>query len=382
VYVWAPPGKSISVRLSLDVVDRMLQDVMRGFGAVPKRGAEVGGVLLGRAAPGETRIVTIDDYELVPIEYKRSPSYLLSEEDTRTFEAVVERVRNNPDPLLRPVGCFRSHTRDSVGLGPEDLAILNLHFPEPDAVALIVKPFGTRVSQAGFYFKEDGEFQSGLPLLEFPFRRRELDPGGGAGHRARPAGGSPIQAMPSARRERAGYPTDLARTMSSAAQRASEPPAAFADEPLEEPGLQPELPSVEFPLEPKPKRRGEVWLPVSFILFSIGVLLGFLAANLSLRPQLPAGSNDPYNLNLTVTKQGDDLLVKWDRTALATRTASKGSLTIEDGGYSKVVQWNAQDLQSGSVVYPPGSNNVKFRLEVVLSERDSLVETVEWQWQR
>jgi hypothetical protein len=370
VYVWAPPGKSIAVRLSLDVVDRMLQDVMRGFGAVPKRGAEVGGVLLGRVAPGETLIVTIDNYELVPIQYKRSPSYLLSEEDTRTFEAVMERVRNNPDPLLRPVGCFRSHTRDSVGLGPEDLAILNLHFPKPDAVALIVKPFATRVSQAGFYFKEDGEFQSGQPLLEFPFRRRDLDPGGGPGPRGRPAGPSPIQAMPSARRERAGYPTDLAQTVRAAAQRAGEP--------LEEPGLQPESPGVEFPLEPKPKRRSEAWLPVSFILFLLGMLLGFLAANLSLRPQFPAGSNDPYNLNLTVTKQGNDLLVKWDRTALATRLAAKGSLTIEDGGYRKVVQWNAQDLQSGSVVYPPGSNHVKFRLEVVLSERDSLVETVEW----
>lgn len=363
MYVWAPPGKSLSVRLSLDVVDRMLQDVMRGFGAVPKRGAEVGGVLLGRTAPGEKLIVTIDDYELVPIEYKRSPSYLLSEEDARTFEGVVERTRSNPDPLLRPVGYFRSHTRDSVGLGPEDLAIFNLHFPEPDAVALIVKPFATRVSQAGFYFKEDGNLQSGLPLLEFPFRRRDLDPGGGPGSRGRPAGGSPIQAMPSARH-------DLARTVRAAAQRAAEPPA-------EEPGLEPESPGVEFPLEPKPKRR-EVWLPVSFILFLLGVLLGFLAANLSLRPQLPAGSNDPYNLNLTVTKQGNDLLVKWDRTALAIRTASKGSLTIEDGGYRKVVQWNAQDLQSGSVVYPPGSNNVKFRLEVVLSGRDSLVETVEW----
>ena len=99
---------------------------------------------------------------------------------------------------------------------------------------------------------------------------------------------------------------------------------------------------------------------------------------MTIRPQLPAGSNDPYNINLTVTKQGNDLLLRWDRNALATRTASKGSLTIDDGSYQKVVPWAAQDLQNGSVVYPPITNHVRFRLEVILSGRDSLVEVVEW----
>jgi hypothetical protein len=375
MYVWEPPGKTISVRLSLDLVDRMQQDVMRGFGAVPKRGAEVGGILLGRAEPGEKLIVTIDDYELVPIEYKRSPSYLLSEEDARTFEAAVQRVRSNPDPLLHPVGYFRSHTRDGVGLGVEDLAIVQLHFPGPGSVALIVRPFATKVSQAGFYFQEDGAFQSGLPLLEFPFRRRDLDggSGGGPGRQGR-LPGAPVQPMPAGRHTRAISSMDLA-PRGPARMSPGEP----VGDPPDEPGFSPEPLGIEFPFEPQRKRGGEVWVPLSFIFLLLGVALGFLAATMSIRPQLPAGSNDPYNLNLSVSKQGNDLLVKWDRTALATRTASKGSLTIEDGNYRKVVQWSAQDLQSGSVVYPPVSNNVKIRLEVVLSGRDSLVETVEWQ---
>jgi hypothetical protein len=363
-YVWEPAGKSISVRLSLDVVDRMLQDVMRGFGAVPKRGAEVGGVLLGRTTPGDKLIVTIDDYELVPIEYKRSPSYLLSEEDARAFESAVARVRNNPDPLLHPVGYFRSHTRDGVGLDPEDLAIFQQHFPEPQAVALIIRPFTTKVSQAGFYFQEDGQFQSGPPLLEFPFRRRDLDGGIGPGPRARRADRSPVQSP----RQRPN------RAATQPPSESSEPPAI---EPLKEPRFHAEPLGIEFPPEPK-TRRSEVWVPLSFIFLLLGVLLGFLAATLSIKPQLAAGSNDPYNLKLNVTKQGNDLLVRWDRTALATRSASKGTLTIDDGAYHKVVQWTAQDLQGGSVVYPPVSNTVKFRLEIVLSGHDSLIETVEW----
>ena len=40
-YVWEVPGKLISIQLHFDVVDRMLQEVMRGFGSLPRRGRRV-----------------------------------------------------------------------------------------------------------------------------------------------------------------------------------------------------------------------------------------------------------------------------------------------------------------------------------------------------
>src|SRR5437899_12667722 len=85
-YVWAAPGRSVVVHLHLDVVDRILIDVMRGFGAVPKRGAEVGGVLLGRIEKGDPSVVWIEDFVLVACEYKRGPSYLLTRDDLNAFE--------------------------------------------------------------------------------------------------------------------------------------------------------------------------------------------------------------------------------------------------------------------------------------------------------
>ncbi len=54
---------------------------MRGFGSVPKRGAEVGGFLIGTIRPGVPAIVRIDDFEPVACEYRRGPSYLFTEED-------------------------------------------------------------------------------------------------------------------------------------------------------------------------------------------------------------------------------------------------------------------------------------------------------------
>jgi hypothetical protein len=262
-----------------------------------------------------------------------------------------------------------------VGLGQEDIAILRLHFPEPESVALIIKPYATKVSQAGFYFRENGEFQSGPPLLEFPFRRRDLDPetsptarGGRPPNRFtdRPQPQAPPRERPEHRPlgfDAASESWNVPLGPRQAAAPVSDPEAALAAELL---------------LESKRRGRGGwIWVPLSFIFLLLGVLLGFQAA-LSMRPQLPPGSDAPYNLNVSVTQSGNNLQVKWDRQALAVRTAQKGLLTIEDGTYSKPVPLNAFDLQSGSVVYPPYSNHVRFRLDVMVNARDTVTETVDW----
>ena len=76
IYNWQIPGKSIQVQLNLEVIDNLLPEMMRAFGAVPKRGAEVGGLLIGsieHVQAGQT-IVRIEQVELVPCVYARGPS--------------------------------------------------------------------------------------------------------------------------------------------------------------------------------------------------------------------------------------------------------------------------------------------------------------------
>jgi len=351
-YTWEVPGKSISILLSLDLVDRLQQDVVRGFGAVPRRGAEVGGVLLGAVA-GDGPMVRVEDYELVPIEYKRGPSYLLSEEDVHAFEAALEQSRQAGPNSLRPVGFFRSHTRDAAGLASEDLEMLSRYFPETETVVLLIRPFATKPSIGGFYFKEDGAFQSGAPLLEFSFRRKDLAPDE-----------APQQQAP---RER---PAPRSEPLPQRAERwpVQTPPVEIA-EPVDTTSV-----------EPAPKRkRGWIWFPLSCIFLLLGVLLGFQAA-LTVRPKVLGGSADPYSIALSVTASGNDLQLKWDRQSPAIRAAQKGILTIEDGTLlSKPTELSASELESGSVVvYPHSTNRVRFRLELIMKERDSLTETVEW----
>ncbi len=358
-YVWEVPGKWISIELSLDVVDRLQQDVIRGFGAVPRRGAEVGGILLGSVSGGG-RVVRVEDYQQIPIEYKRGPSFLLSEPDRLTFDTALVRLRDGASLSNRPIGYFRSHTRDGAGLGEEDLELVAQNFPDAETIVLLIRPFGTKPSMAGFYFKEDGKFQSGPPLLEFPFRRKDLAP-------------NDVTPAP----ERSRVMVELAETPALRAQEVV-PPAPVRQVPIApEPTPVPEL-VAEAP--PKPRSRfwnSAIWLPLSVVFLLLGLLLGFQAA-LTIGPH-PLSTSDPYKIALTASQSGNNVEVKWDRLSPVIQKAQKGVLTIEEGAYRKPIQLDAERLRNGmTVIYRHYSNQVRFRLEVFLKDTSSLTETVEW----
>lgn len=373
-YLFEVPGQSASIYVSLDLIDRLHQDVMRGYGAVPKRGAEVGGILLGSASATERLVVDVEDYDMVTIEYKRGPSYQLSPSDVELFEQTLERLRNVSEGGLHPIGFFRSNTRDSAGLAPDDIELLNKYFPDPKAVVLLIKPYATKVGKATILVRQNGEFPGGAPALEFPFRRKDLAPGDNTvSTRSRGPQHSPAVApgpggfAPGPRADGVRPPTDLSlvRNQDQAVGLAEPPDAEYAD--FSEP---------EF--EPLKKKGGSgwIWVPLSFIFLLLGVLLGFQAA-LTLRPQA-VGSGDPFNLQLNVSKEGDNLNVRWDRQGLAVRTASRGVLVIVDGSYNKKVELDSNQLQTGSVVYRHNSSEVRFRFEVYPRERDLIVETIDW----
>jgi len=356
-YVWEIAGKHVAVRLHLDVVDRLLAEVMRGFGAVPKRGAEMGGVLLGTLEDGDPAIVQVEDFDPVACDYKRGPSYLLAGEDGEAFAEACERWEPEASRPVYAVGYFRSHTRDGLRLSAEDTELVDRHFPAPWHIALLIKPSATKVSMAGFFFREDGVFQETTPL-EFPFRRREM-----TGEEAPPRR-SMIERRPRMRGLGGTGPAVIAESTDD----------GYAAEPLRRP-------------EPSsavraPARRrlpsGWVWIPLSFIFLFLGVVLGFQAA-LTMGSKVTSGANTPdFSLSLSVTKSDDNLSVKWDRRAAVIRGPQRGLLEIEDGSYTKSVDLDAAQLQNGSIVYRNSSNAVRFRLVVYPKASVSVTETVEW----
>ncbi len=103
---------------------------MRGFGAVPKRAAEVGGLLLGTIEHGDQTIVRIEDFEPVDCGYKRGPSYLLVEEDGMAFADACTRWERDSSKAAYVVGFYRSNTREGFTCAPVDVELMNHYFPE------------------------------------------------------------------------------------------------------------------------------------------------------------------------------------------------------------------------------------------------------------
>lgn len=345
--MWQPPGKPYSVHIALDVVDRLNAEVMRGFGAVPKRGAEVGGVLLGSIERGDATVVRIDDFEIVPCEYRRGPSFYLSESEQEMLGSAAANER--------AVGYYRSHTRDgAMTPGAEDLVWLARFFPDESAVALLVKPFATKVNAAGFFVREEGAFAAETPL-GFPFRRREM-----LGEEA-PARRSMYERRP--RRER----REPEQEYETAPRDYAYPPEPVYDE---EPA----------PLQPPPrKQRGAwMWLPLAFIFLALGTALGYqLAVTFvpGLRgPQGPA----TFALRLSAARTGDSLTVRWNRDAAAVQAAQRSVLEITDGDLTNSVPLDPAHLREGTVVYQNSSPLVRFRLVIFVGANATVAETLEW----
>ncbi len=355
-YVWEVPGKALVVHLHLDVIDGVLSEVMRGFGAVPKRGAEVGGLLIGTIEPsggerGEQTIVRIEDFESVECAYKRGPSYLFTEDDGTTFHDAWERWQPGRSRPSYAVGFFRSHTRDGLSLSPVDIELLDRYFEGPSYAALLVKPFATKASLAGFFFREGGVFPAETPL-QFPFRRRDL-----TGEEAPPR--RPL----SERGPRERRPRALVR--------------AAAPVPDGETDATQAGPAYAVTAPTRSRLGGWMGIPLSFIFLLLGVALGFQAAT-SMGMRARVSDSQDFSLGLKVSMNGDNLKVQWNPEAAQIRGAQRGVLEIQDGTYSKPVDLDAALLQSGSIIYRNSSSAVHFRLMVYMNARLTVTETLDW----
>ena len=176
-YLWEFPEKPVSVRLSLDVVDRLERDVLESFRAITARGSEVGGLLLGRTEAGDTFKTVVENYELIHCDYTRGPLYLLSDEEKVRMEEAIRRKKAIPGQSGGVVGFFRSNTRKDLALDEEDLETFGKYFSRPEQVFLLVKPFAAKASMGGLFIWEGGRVRGEGSYIEFPFRRGELGKG-------------------------------------------------------------------------------------------------------------------------------------------------------------------------------------------------------------
>jgi len=134
-------------------MDGIHREVSEAFAAAPHRGAETGGILLGRRE--EDRIV-VEDFEPVPSEHRFGPSYRLSDTDRELLQETLEWFRGGAQPGLSVLGFYRSHTLPVFGLSQEDEDLMRAHFAAAEDLALLVRPSLMETSEADFFMRRCG----------------------------------------------------------------------------------------------------------------------------------------------------------------------------------------------------------------------------------
>jgi hypothetical protein len=177
-YVTCQSGESPPVAMRLRAMDGIHQEVSEAFAAAPHRGAETGGILLGRRE--EDRIV-VEDFEPVPSEHHFGPSYRLSDTDRELLEETVQWFRGGAQPGLSVLGFYRSHTLAEFELCAEDEDLMRAHFSGVENLVLLVKPNLMGSSDADFCIRRCGHVAPAPPanpppLMTWPAPRPRLQP--------------------------------------------------------------------------------------------------------------------------------------------------------------------------------------------------------------
>ncbi len=383
---WTPPECPFKITYSLRALDDIRLAVMDAFFSLPRGGAEIGGVLLGKR---EGSGITILDRLQLDCEHAFGPSFSLSPRDLAHLSALIEDAKKNI-PDLQPVGWYHSHTRSDIFLSEADLDIQRRYFPNPWQVALVLKPHTFHPMRAGFFFREpDGSYHSEASYQEFvldPMPARPLPPGNGESGQESVATGR-MSGLTAADEKRNGSPAQLSVQASTPAS-ANDPMAPADHEAAEaaaELAADKETAAAEDAAEAAaagsaddaPFRYMEVHAPRRWkfsVLLALAAALAIGALAFETRsvwlPKLWGGaagsaqSKTAATLGLDVTDYNGELKILWDRKNPAIQAATRGTLEIADGGgLPRATRLDAAELANGSFRYRRETE----RVDVILS---------------
>lgn len=176
-YTWKAPVRPLAVRFRTRVMEAIEREVIEGFKALPKRGAEVGGLLLGRVEDGKPAMVVVEDFEPVLCEYRFGPSFHVSETDRQTLEESLSWFRGGSHAGLAVVGFYRSHTRYGFFWSEEDQKLFSTYLPDVRNVFLLIKPLRIGHSVADFSAWDHGKLIELSTPSRFPFGLPPIDEG-------------------------------------------------------------------------------------------------------------------------------------------------------------------------------------------------------------
>jgi len=157
------------IRVSSLVVDDIATEVMKRFDAIPGRGrgAEVGGILLGRREENE---IIVDDFEPVLCDHRLGPSFRLSDSDRIGWRKTLQHIRQRG--LSAIVGCYRTDTSQELALREDDRELLETELQQDGDVILLIRPSRSQPYEAKLFLRDDGQLRELPQATYFAFDRR------------------------------------------------------------------------------------------------------------------------------------------------------------------------------------------------------------------
>ena len=275
----------------------------------PRRGLEIGGILLGRVETKENLTTFwVDGFRPVESEHRWGPSYLLSDPDFARLREEMERCGS------RCIGIYRSQTRArQLALDVSDVKVFGQCFHPGNALFLMLAP---ALGKAAFFRRADADRKCvrefGLPLPGTIGPRRDPSP------RRYRLHDRPTRSLPA-------------------------PPA-------------------EVPAKLAAKAKTKSWYSAALIaILLLGAGASGLAGLLAHRAQ--QGLPGPKVVELKVQPLGSSLHVRWDPNSPALRGANRVVLHVQDGDYRSDRDLAASEIRSGSTVYDSRSEEVFLRID-------------------
>ena len=322
------------------VVCRLRLAVIEGFTALPHRGLEIGGLLIGSEDSGDLRIDSIQE---IPCEHRYGPSYALSESDREKLTDLLAKPR--PPEAGQVIGFFQSFTGREPGIEEAHESFVAAHFPRGDFFFLLLQPLSTEHCLATLRLFRDGVVQPEFGDATFAFEPKSL----------------PVIHF------------DIRHDLPTAPQPAiSEPqdqhwePAA--DEvPISEPVPLPTWIAAE------PSRRS-LGVPA---LVAIAALMGG-AAGYALKSSqaMPPAQALWAELRLDARFSGEKLLVTWDSAGMRSFQAVRGTLRITEEGTQREIPLDGTQIAAGRYQCTPSHSDVAVRLAVTERGQPVAMESV------
>ena len=327
-YVWQAPGKTFSIHLSLEVVERLIKQQFDVARADPPR--DISGVLLGRTLAGPHPASMVEDFVLES-RTEKNEGFLSSHDDV--FTDMICKLVQGAGSGRHVIGFVRSQSDGA--LIPNELDSTNAVrlLGEPDNVLLLIRFSQQGGSEANFFYWEDGTAQFQPPGPPFSFDVTKLS-----------------------------VPTTVVRTR---------PDPRLLNDALSPP-----------PQTPAQVSRGtRVWwkLLPTFALFAvvtIGIQMFGPPDSSKVKSTEEAATGDESPLGLKVTARSDQLEIRWNHDSAHVLAAEKAEIRITEGDVTEVMPLVRQDLLDGYVAYAPQTKDVNVRFEVSGADGHKTAESV------